>query len=213
MASLSKKPFIIGITGGSGSGKTFFLNCFLDHFHAREISLVSQDDYYFPADGLNAEENKLHNFDLPAAIDDQMFLADIKRLVSGETIYKKEYTFNKPGVIPKTLEIHPAPVIIVEGLFILHFREIAGLLDLKLFIDSDDEIALQRRIRRDEAERGYPENDVRYKWENHVVPCYREFLMPHKESCSKIITNNTNDSMELKRIAEELSREFKQQII
>ncbi|HCN83598.1 MAG TPA: uridine kinase, partial [Sphingobacteriaceae bacterium] len=157
---MNKKPFIIGITGGSGSGKTFFLKCFLDHFKNNEVCLISQDDYYFSVDGLSAEENKLHNFDLPAAIDDQLFLWDIRKLIDGKTIYKKEYTFNKSGAIPKTLEIIPAPVIIVEGLFILHFEEIASLLDLKIFIESDDEIALQRRIKRDGIERGYPEADV-----------------------------------------------------
>jgi uridine kinase len=209
---MNKKPFIIGITGGSGSGKTVFLKCFLDHFPKHEVCLISQDDYYFLMDGLSGEDNKLYNFDLPAAIDDQLFLTDIRKLMSGETIYKKEYTFNKPGAVPKILEISPAPIIIVEGLFILHFEEIASLLDLKLFIDSDEEIALQRRIKRDEIERGYPEDDVRYKWDNHVVLAYSNFLLPHKDTCDKVVSNNTNTVIELKKIAEELSREIKAKI-
>lgn len=88
------KPFIIGIAGGSGSGKTFFLNSFLHHFKNDEVTLVSQDDYYIPAGEMTQEENKLYNFDLPSTIDDDQFLHDIKQLVKGEVVYKKEYNFN-----------------------------------------------------------------------------------------------------------------------
>src|ERR1700712_2748406 len=136
------KPYIIGIAGGSGSGKTFFLKCFLEHFSAAEVCLVSQDDYYFPvADNMTPEENKLYNFDLPATVDHRHFEDDIAKLIKGETILKKEYTFNNPALVPKTLEIKPAPIIIVEGLFILHFKKIAASLDLKIFIEADDAIA------------------------------------------------------------------------
>ncbi|MEO6850621.1 MAG: zeta toxin family protein, partial [Mucilaginibacter sp.] len=125
------KPFIIGIAGGSGSGKTFFLKCFLEHFTKDEVCLVSQDDYYIPvAHNMTAEENKLYNFDLPATIERDGFYNDIIKLVNKETIYKKEYTFNNPNAVPKILEIKPAPILIVEGLFIFHFSEIAKLLDL-----------------------------------------------------------------------------------
>ena len=130
------KPFIIGIAGGSGSGKTFFLKCFLKHFSHDEVSLVSQDDYYFPVPpGMSAEENKLFNFDLPDTIDHQHFEDDINSLLQGRSITKKEYTFNNPSAIPKMLEIKSAPIIIVEGLFILYFRKLSALLDMKIFID------------------------------------------------------------------------------
>src|SRR3954470_24782126 len=100
------KPYIIGIAGGSGSGKTFFLKCFLEHFTVDEVCLVSQDDYYYPvADNMTPEENKVYNFDLPSTIDHEHFEADIRSLVNQETIYKKEYTFNNPLAIPKIMEI------------------------------------------------------------------------------------------------------------
>src|ERR1700710_1316240 len=112
------KPFIIGIAGGSGSGKTFFLKCFLQHFSHDEVCLVSQDDYYFPVPPeMTAEENKLFNFDLPDTIDHQHFEDDISSLITGKSITKKEYTFNNPSLVPKILEIRSAPIIIVEGLF------------------------------------------------------------------------------------------------
>ena len=97
----------------------------------------------------------------------------------------------------------------MEGLFILHFQQIAELLDLRIFIEADESVALQRRIKRDGMERGYPEDDVMYKWENHVVPAYKEFLLPYKDSCNKIVINNNDTPDDIIRITEEITEELK----
>jgi len=208
------KPFIIGIAGGSGSGKTFFLKCFLKHFSDSEVSLVSQDDYYFPVPpDMTAEENKHFNFDLPDTIDHQHFEDDIQSLLEGRSITKKEYTFNNPSAIPKMLEIKSAPIIIVEGLFILHFKKIAEELDLKIFIDADDDVALQRRIKRDLVERGYSHDDVMYKWVNHVVPAYREFLLPYKNECDQVIVNNSHVAEDIICVTEEISKQLRKKVL
>jgi uridine kinase len=203
------KPFIIGIAGGSGSGKTFFLNSFLHHFKNDEVTLISQDDYYFPAGEMTQEENKLYNFDLPSTIDHEQFLLDIKRLINGEIVYKKEYNFNNPLAVVKILEVNPAPIIIVEGLFILHFKEIAALLDYRIFVEAEEVVALQRRIKRDGMERGYPEDDVLYKWHNHVVPAYKEFLLPYKGEAHKVVINNLDTPEDIIRITEEISKDLR----
>lgn len=205
----NNKPLIIGIAGGSGSGKTFFLNSFLHHFKNDEVTLLSQDDYYIPAGEMTQEENKLYNFDLPSTIDDEQFLIDIKKIIKGEVVYKKEYNFNNPLAVVKILEINPAPILIVEGLFILHFKQIAELLDIRIFIEADEEVALQRRIKRDGMERGYPEDDVLYKWHNHVVPAYNEFLLPYRDECHKIVVNNHDTPDDIIKITEEISEELK----
>jgi uridine kinase len=210
---MSNKPFVIGIAGGSGSGKTFFLHCFLNHFRSEEVCLVSQDDYYIPVGEMTEEENKLFNFDLPDTIDDALFLKDINALLNGETVYKKEYTFNNAKATPKLLEIKSAPIIIVEGLFILHFKEISDRLDLKIFIDTEEEIALQRRLKRDLAERGYPEESILYKWFNHVVPAFKEYLLPYKSGCDKVIVNNTHVAEDIIQISEAISQELRSDIL
>jgi uridine kinase len=208
------KPYIIGIAGGSGSGKTFFLKCFLEHFTADEVCLVSQDDYYIPvAHNMTAEENKLYNFDLPTTIDHEHFEEDISKLLNRETILKKEYTFNNPTAVPKMLEIKPAPILIVEGLFILHFKEISKLLDLKVFIEADEDIALQRRLKRDLVERGYSHDDVTYKWINHVVPAYKEFLLPYKNECDEIITNNSHVAEDIIAVTKEISAGLRKKLL
>jgi uridine kinase len=207
------KPYILGIAGGSGSGKTFFLKCFLEHFSADEVSLVSQDDYYFPvAHNMTKEENKLYNFDLPSTIDHDHFEADIESLLSGQTIVKKEYTFNNADVVPKMLEIKPAPILIVEGLFILHFKKIAETLDLKIFIEANEDIALQRRLKRDLLERGYSHDDAMYKWINHVVPAYKEFLLPYRDECDKIIVNNSHKAEDIICVTGEISRDLREKL-
>jgi uridine kinase len=212
-AQMNKKPFIMGIAGGSGSGKTFFLKCFLKHFSADEVSLVSQDDYYFPVPGgMTAEENKHYNFDLPSTIDHDHFEADIHSLLAGRPISKKEYTFNNPSLTPKILEIKPAPIIIVEGLFILHFRKIAEMLDMKIFMDADEDIALQRRLKRDLMERGYPHDAVMYKWLNHVMPAYKQYLLPYKGECNRVIVNNTNIEDDILSMTDKISIDLREKI-
>lgn len=207
-----QKPFVMGIAGSSGSGKTFFLNCFLNHFENHEITLISQDDYYIPSGTTTQEENKLYNFDLPTAIDRTSFYRDIKTLFDGQVVYKEEYTFNNPALKPRMLEINPAPILIVEGLFIFHYEEINELLDHRLFIHADEEIALQRRLKRDLIERGYSEEDVRYKWINHVVPAFNEYLLPFKTICDQVIINNTDEPERMIGFTDEISDFLKEKL-
>lgn len=208
------KPFIIGIAGGSGSGKTFFLKCFLEHFTTDEVCMVSQDDYYIPvAHNMTKEENKIYNFDLPATINHEHFESDINKLINGETVIKTEYTFNNPDAVPKVLEIKPAPIMLVEGLFIMHFEKIRETLNLKIFIEADDNIALQRRLRRDLLERGYSHDDVMYKWVNHVVPAYQEYLLPYRDECDQVIVNNTHIAEDIICITEEISKQLREKIL
>ncbi|TDQ78015.1 uridine kinase family protein [Sphingobacterium yanglingense] len=204
------KPYVMGIAGSSGSGKTFFLKSFLDHFGPDQITLISQDDYYFPANTKTQEENRLYNFDVPSSIDREAFFNDIKDLFNGKTIYKQEYTFNNPSMKPKMLEIKPAPILIVEGLFIFHYQEINDLLNYRIFLDADEEIALQRRLKRDLIERGYDHDDVMYKWINHVVPSYNTYLLPYRESCDRVIVNNTDDPALINNATNLISTELKE---
>ena len=139
-----------------------------------------------------------------------MFELDINKLLNRNTIFKKEYTFNNPNLVPKLLEIKPAPIIIVEGLFILHFREIAKLLNLKIFIDAHEDIALNRRLKRDLAERGYSNEDVLYKWENHVLPAFNEFLLPYKSECDRIITNNGHEADDILNVTYQISKNLRE---
>ena len=185
-------PFIVGITGGSASGKTTFLKNLMASFNEDELCLISQDNYYRTLDEVPIDENGVHNFDLPKAMNHQLYAQHINDLREGKQVEQPEYMFNNPNAIPKILVFKPAPIIIVEGIFSFYFKEIEKLLDLKIFIDAKEHIKLKRRIIRDQVERGYDLEDVLYRWENHVFPTYDRFIKPSKIDADLVIPNNKN---------------------
>ena len=186
------KPYIVGITGGSASGKTFFLHQLLEAFSKEEICLISQDNYYRTQEFVPKDQNNIENYDLPAAIDFVLYAQHIEDLKNGKIVEHKEYVFNNPDVVPKTLTFKPAPIIVVEGIFVFHSQEVSRLLDLRVFIDAKEHVKIKRRIIRDNNERGYDLNDVLYRWENHVAPTYDKFIEPTKYEADIIINNNTH---------------------
>jgi uridine kinase len=196
-----KSPFTIGITGGSGSGKTHFLKTLSAHFNEDDVCLISQDHYYKPLDQQVRDENGIENFDLPSSIDRKQFLADILQLKAGQILRKPEYTFNKPNSQPQILEFKPAAILIVEGLFVQYFEEVATLLDLKIFMEAKVHLKVARRIRRDQSERGYDVNDVLYRFEHHVMPVYESLIEPLKHNADFIIPNNNKVDVSARVIA------------
>ncbi|HRJ29521.1 MAG TPA: P-loop NTPase fold protein [Cyclobacteriaceae bacterium] len=186
------KPYTIGITGGSGSGKTYFLKNLADRFTDDQLCLISQDNYYHPRERQKEDDRGVKNFDLPEAIDHVQFHKDILQLKSGQELHKTEYTFNNPNATPKTLVFKPAPVLIVEGLFVQYFPEIEKELDLSIFIEAKDYVKLSRRIRRDSEERGYDLDDVLYRYHHHVMPVYERLIEPIKHNADLVIPNNSH---------------------
>ncbi len=189
-ARMTTKPFIVGITGGSASGKTSFLKGVLDAFSPNEICLISQDNYYRELDRIPRDENGIHNFDLPQTIDHDRFAGHLQALHAGQTVETPEYTFNNPNAVARTLWYHPTPVIVVEGLFVFHFPDVAAQLDLKVFIVAKNQVKLHRRIVRDQAERGLSLDLIQYQWDNHVRPAYQQYVKPHKAEADLVIPNN-----------------------
>jgi uridine kinase len=185
------KPFTIGITGGSGSGKTYFLQGLSACFGAHEICLISQDNYYKPRDQQPIDENGIKNFDLPVSIDREAFRHDLLILKSGQNVIKQEYTFNNPLAETRMLEFKSAPIIVVEGLFVQYFEEISHELDLRIFIEAKDHVKLGRRIKRDQVERGYDIDDVLYRYQYHVMPVYERLIEPLKHHADLVIPNNS----------------------
>lgn len=186
------RPYLIGITGGSASGKTLFLNKLLKEFRKESITLISQDNYYFPREQQPVDENGVKNFDTPDSIDSDRFAADVEKLKRGELVTLTEYTFNNPKAIPRELEFKPAPIIVIEGLFVMYFPRIDELLDLRVFIDAKDHVKLKRRIIRDKIERGYDLDDVLYRYEKHVMPTFYKYLEPLRHDADLVIPNNTH---------------------
>lgn len=183
------KPHLIGIVGGSASGKTTFIKALASRFDPGQLCVISQDHYYHPLSMQVRDERGEVNFDLPEALDRERCLSDFEALIAGKSVKIREYTFNRADAEPADHILDSAPVIVMEGLFVFHYEEIANLLDLRIFIDAPQDLMLARRIERDFRERGYPEEVVRYQWDHHVAPAYKAYLEPYRDSSDLIVTN------------------------
>lgn len=191
--------FIIGISGGSGSGKTSFVKALQEKFQDKSVCFISLDNYYLPREEQHTDEEGIKNFDLPESINAKELRSDIEELLNGNTVEKTEYVFNNEKATANTVFLYPADIYIIEGLFIYHYAELRDLFDLRLYIHAKDNLKLIRRIKRDKIERNYPVEDVIYRYEHHVMPSYEKFIEAYKEEADLIINNNSsfNTSLEV----------------
>lgn len=201
---MQKNRFVVGICGGSGSGKTTLLRRLSETFEGISPSVFSMDNYYFPIDMQQKDKNGIVNFDLPTALDEQRLTRDLHALVSGEPIEVKEYFFNAPPDKNVLITIHPSEIIIVEGLFLFHYQGVKDVLDYSVFVDVDHGIQLDRRIYRDQETRGYKRSDILYQWENHVLPCYEQFIEPYKPTADFIFRNDQRADEDFERLKTKL---------
>ena len=202
------ETFIVGIAGGSGAGKTTFLRALMHHYTEGQVALVSQDNYYKPKALQSADDNGIINFDLPSSIDHEHFVKDMEDLAQGKSITKLEYNFNNPAWEPKPIVVAPAPIIVMEGLFVFHFPEIMNRLHYRVYLDADVDLRLNRRIDRDGKQRGYPEHEVRYQWENHVRPAELQFLEPYKQQCELVVLNDHSYETGLQVLVEAIEKKL-----
>ena len=185
-----QKPYTIGITGGSGSGKTTFIHQLRHFFTEDEVCIVSQDDYYRPRAEQQTDENGVSNFDLPESLFRDDFHGDVLKLQDWQTVIRQEYTFNNELANPGVRVFRPAPVLILEGIFVFHYPEVRNLLDLRVFLHAREDLKVIRRIKRDREERNYPLEDVLYRYAHHVSPAFERFIKPYMSEADIVINNN-----------------------
>lgn len=200
---------IIGICGGSGSGKSTLQKRLSNYYKDIKPTVFTLDNYYRPIQEQFRDENNEVNFDLPTALNTEMLFNDFNQLISGKPIEVVEYKFNNSDGEDTLLTLEPSPLIIVEGLFIFHYEEIRNQLDFTIFVDVDLDVQLDRRIYRDQELRGYSREGIIYQWENHVLPCFYNYLEPHKEQSDFIFVNNNMADDEFIRLIDTLKQNKK----
>ena len=179
---------IIGIAGGTGSGKTTVVKRIAKALPPHCAAVVPLDSYYNDTTNLTPEERAAINFDHPDAFDWKLLTEHIKRLKNGEAIEQPTYSYIESNRQKETIHVEPKPVIIIEGIMALHYKKLRDMMDLKIFVDTDDDVRLIRRnIRRDVVERGRTVDMVLDRYEKVLKPMHEQFIEPTKKFADLII--------------------------
>lgn len=183
---MNKKTFVIGIAGGSGSGKTTLARNISSHF-GEQVALLRHDDYYKDRRELTSAELDNVNYDHPSAFDTSLLTEHLKALIDGKGIDAPVYDYESHRRSNSVRHIEPATVILVEGILILESEELSSLFDLKIFVDTDADVRLIRRIRRDTKKRGRSLDSVIEQYLTTVKPMHDAFVEPSKRKADIIV--------------------------
>lgn len=183
----SNRPIVIGVTGGSGSGKTSVSRAIYNHFPDHSIMMLEHDSYYKDQSHLNFEERLKTNYDHPFAFDTDLLITQLKQLLQFQSIEKPIYDYVTHTRSSEIFFQEPKEVIILEGILILEDQRLRDLMDIKLYVDTDDDIRIIRRIKRDMKERGRSLDSVIEQYLTVVKPMYHQFIEPTKRYADLIV--------------------------
>jgi uridine kinase len=178
---------IIGIAGGTGSGKTTVVRKIAEALPPHCVAVVPVDSYYNDTTNLTMEERKAINFDHPDAFDWKLLTEHVKKLKNGEAVEQPTYSYIESNRQKETIHVEPKPVIIIEGIMALHNKKLRDAMDLKIFVDTDNDVRLIRNIRRDVVERGRTVEMVLDRYEKVLKPMHEQFIEPTKKFADLII--------------------------
>lgn len=187
MANRENKPVIIGVTGGSGSGKTTVSRAIFEQLHGHLLLMLQEDSYYNDQSDMPFEERIKTNYDHPNAFDTELLVKQLKDLLDWKTIEKPIYDYTEHTRSSEVEKVEPKEVIILEGILVLNDPALRDLMDIKIFVDTDDDIRIIRRIQRDIEERGRSLQSVIDQYKSTVKPMYHQFIEPTKRYADIIV--------------------------
>ena len=202
---MRKKPIIIGVTGGSGGGKTSVSKAILANFTDQKISMIQHDSYYKDQSHLTFEERVTTNYDHPLAFDTDLMIEHINELIAGRPVDIPIYDYTLHTRSEKTYRQEPQDVFIVEGILVLEDKRLRELMDIKIFVDTDDDIRIIRRIKRDMGERGRSLDSVIDQYTSVVKPMYHQFIEPTKRYADLIIPEGASNIVAIDLINTKIS--------
>ena len=193
--STKNSPIIIGVTGGSGSGKTTVSKKILEQLDGHSISIIKQDSYYKDQAGMTMEERRAVNYDHPLAFDSDLLYQHLKMLKQRQAIDVPVYDYTISTRSPEVIHQEPTDVVILEGILILSDERIRDMLDIKVYVDTDDDIRIIRRIERDTQERGRSLESIITQYLTGVKPMYHQFIEPTKRYADLIVPEGGENSV------------------
>ncbi len=182
-----RHPVIIGVTGGSGSGKTTVSREIFDHLKGESVVMIQQDSYYKAQDNISVAQRRQKNYDHPDAFDMALLADDLRKLVQREAIEEPIYDYKVSTRAKETRHVEPADVIIVEGVLLFVDQEVRDLLDIKVYVDTDDDLRFIRRLQRDMSERARTSESVITQYLETVKPMHHQFVEPTKRYADVIL--------------------------
>lgn len=191
---MSKAPLIIGIAGGSCSGKTTFLRKLAAHFGDQKSTVIWQDNYYIDQSSKFDKDGGAVNFDHPSAIDFEYLADQLIDLKEGKTINCPTYDFATHTRTEKTIPISPRSIILVDGILIFHLERLRNLFDHRIYISAPEEVRFDRRLKRDTTERGRTAQGVKDQFFGQVAPMHNEYVHPTKEFSDRVINQDELDA-------------------
>lgn len=194
---------VIGIAGGSGSGKTTLMDNLIKRF-GDNITVLSHDNYYRPYDDLTIEQKKQLNYDHPDAFETELMIEQLKELKAGHPIECPDYDYTTYSRSEKTIRVEPRKVILVEGIMIFQNKELCSLMDIKIYVDTDADVRLIRRIRRDVAKRGRSLESVLSQYLATVKPMHEQFVEPSKKNADVVVLEGGKNLVALEMIVDRI---------
>lgn len=199
-----QKPLVIGIAGGSGSGKTTVSKEISKRLPADRVLILTEDAYYKDNSALSMDERKKINYDHPNAYDTDLLIEQLQDLLDGKAIEMPTYNFNILSRAKDTIHVEPADIIILEGILVLATEELREFMDIKLFVDSDDDIRFIRRLQRDTQERGRSIDWIISQYLATVKPSYNQFVEPSKKYADIIIPQGGENQVAIDMVSSKL---------
>ncbi|MFM2275349.1 MAG: hypothetical protein RL211_1221 [Pseudomonadota bacterium] len=192
MSKANNKPFVIGVAGGSGSGKSTVTREVLASIGPEMVTVVIQDDYYCDQTPMSPEDRRKTNYDHPDAFDWSLMVQHVQALCRGEVVEMPTYDFTQDNRSSKTITVQPAPVIVIEGLFALFDADLRKMMSLKVFVDTAADVRFIRRLQRDMAERGRSAESVINQYLETVRPMHKQFIDPTRRYADVILPHGAN---------------------
>lgn len=197
---------LIGIAGGTGSGKTTLADKLVDNFGNDEVSILRHDSYYKRHDNMTYEERSQLNYDHPDAFDTELLCEHIRKLKAGEAVEMPVYDYTIHNRSDKVVLVNPAPVIVLEGILIFAEKQLCELMDIKVFVDTDADVRILRRIVRDVKERGRSLDSVITQYLTTVKPMHEQFVEPSKRRADIIIPEGGENIVALEMLIQRVRK-------